>query len=47
MGQQGKGEGIYLTPLYHFYPLHRHLDTLSMLDKIAAKTVHKDKEDDQ
>ena len=21
-GQQGKGEGIYLTPLYHFHPLH-------------------------
>ena len=25
-GQQGKGEGIYLTRLYHFHPLHRHLD---------------------
>ena len=25
-GQQGKGEGIYLTPLYRFHPLHRHLD---------------------
>ena len=25
-GQQGKGEGIYLTPLYHFHPLHKHLD---------------------
>ena len=25
-GHQGKGEGIYLTPLYHFHPLHRHLD---------------------
>ena len=25
-GQQGKGKGIYLTPLYHFHPLHRHLD---------------------
>ena len=24
--QQGKGEGIYLSPLYHFHPLHRHLD---------------------
>ena len=24
--QQGKGEGIFLTPLYHFQPLHRHLD---------------------
>ena len=27
IGQQGKGEGIYLTPLYHFHPLHRHLDS--------------------
>ena len=25
-GQQGKGEGIYLTPLYHFHPLRGHLD---------------------
>ena len=25
-GQQGKGEGIYLTLLYHFHLLHRHLD---------------------
>ena len=25
-GQQGKGQGISLSPLYHFYPLHRHLD---------------------
>ena len=25
-GQQGMGEGVYLTPLYHFHPLHRHLD---------------------
>ena len=25
-GQQGKGEGIILTPLYHFNPLHRHLE---------------------
>ena len=25
-GQQGKGEAIYSTPLYHFHPLHRHLD---------------------
>ena len=24
-GQQGKGEGIYLTPLYHFHQLHGHL----------------------
>ena len=25
-GQQGKAEGIYLTSLYHFHPLHRHLN---------------------
>ena len=25
-GQQRKGEAISLTPLYHFHPLHRHLD---------------------
>ena len=25
-GQQGKGEGISLTPRYHFHSLHRHLD---------------------
>ena len=25
-GQQGKREAIYLTPLYHFHSLHRHLD---------------------
>ena len=25
-GHQGKWEAIYLTPLYHFHPLHRHLD---------------------
>ena len=23
---QGKGEGISLTPHYHFHPLHRHFD---------------------
>ena len=25
-GQQGKGEDISFSPLYHFYPLHRHSD---------------------
>ena len=25
-GQQGKGKGFSVTPLYHFHPLHRHLD---------------------
>ena len=24
--QQGKGKAISLSPLYHFHPLHRHLD---------------------
>ena len=24
-GQQGKGEAICSTPLYHFHPFHRHL----------------------
>ena len=24
--QQGKGEAVYLSPLYHFHPFHRHLD---------------------
>ena len=26
IGLQGKREGIYLTPQYHFHPLHRYLD---------------------
>ena len=25
-GLQGKGEGIFLSPHYHFHSLHRHLD---------------------
>ena len=25
-GQQGQEEGIYLIPLYHFHPLHGHVD---------------------
>ena len=25
-GLQWKGKGISLTPHYHFYPLHKHLD---------------------
>ena len=36
-GQQGKGEGIYLTPLYHFHPLHRHLD---ISRAITAESSH-------
>ena len=29
--QQRKGEGIYLTPLYHFHPLHRQLDIIKVI----------------
>ena len=36
--QQGKGEGIYLTPLYHFHPLHRHLDVSRVI--ITAESSH-------
>ena len=25
-GQQGKGDAISLSPLYHFRPFHRHID---------------------
>ena len=35
-GQQGKGESIYLTPLYHFHPLHRHLD----ISRAIMQRVH-------
>ena len=38
-GQQGKGEGIYLTPLYHFHQLHRHLDT-SWVITAENSTLH-------
>ena len=37
--QQGKGEGIYLTPLYHFHPLHRHLD-ISRAITAESSPVH-------
>ena len=30
-GQQGKGKGIYFTPLYHFHTFHRHLDISHLL----------------
>ena len=36
-GQQGKGETTSLTPLYHFYLLHRHLD-ISWV--ITAESLH-------
>ena len=34
-GQQGKGEGIYFTPLNHFHSLHRHVD---MIQAITAES---------
>ena len=37
--QQGKGEGIYLTPLYHFQPLHRHLD-ISQVITAESSPLH-------
>ena len=36
-GQQGKGETTSLTPLYHFYLLHRHSD-ISWV--ITAESLH-------
>ena len=38
-GQQGKREGIYLTPLYHLHPLHRHLD-ISRAIKVESTPLH-------
>ena len=38
-GQQEKGEGIYLTPLYHLHPLHRHLD-MSRSITVESSPLH-------
>ena len=38
-GQQGKGESIYLTPLYYFHSLHRHLD-ISRAITAESSPVH-------
>ena len=35
-GQQGKGEGISLTPLYHLHPLHRHLDISQSITAVSS-----------
>ena len=35
-GQQGKGEAISLIPLYHFHPLHRHLD----INQVIIQRAH-------
>ena len=37
--QQGKGVGIPLTPLYHFHPLHIHLD-ISRAITAASSPLH-------
>ena len=39
IGQQGMGEGIYITLLYHFHPLHRHLD-ISRAITTESSPVH-------
>ena len=38
-GQPGKGEGIYLTPLYLFHPLHRLLD-ISRAITVESSPLH-------
>ena len=38
-GQQGKEEAIFLSPLYHFHPLHRHLD-ISRAITTARSPLH-------
>ena len=38
--QQGKRECIYLTPLYHFHPLHKHLD-ISQTITAESSTLYK------
>ena len=40
-GQQRKGEGISLIPLYHFHPLHRRLDILENLSLISSIMLRK------
>ena len=34
-----EGEGIYLTPLYHFHPIHRHID-ISRAITAESSTLH-------
>ena len=38
-GLQGKGEGISLSPHYHFHPLHRHLG-ISRVITAGSSPVH-------
>ena len=37
--QQGKGEGIHLTPHYHFHPLHSHLE-ISWVIVVESSPLH-------
>ena len=39
-GQQAKGEAIYLTPLYHFHPLHRHYLDISWVITADSSPQH-------
>ena len=38
-GLQGKGEGIYVTPHYHFHPLQKHLD-ISQAITAESSSLH-------
>ena len=38
-GQQRKGESIFLTPLYHFHLLHRHLG-ISQAITVESSSLH-------
>ena len=41
-GLQEKGEGITLTPHYHFHPLHRHLDISRAITTESSPSLHID-----
>ena len=39
IGQQGNGEAISVTPLYHFHSLHRHLGHLEIILAITTEIL--------
>ena len=39
IGQQGNGEAISVTPLYHFHSLHRHLVHLEIILAITTEIL--------
>ena len=39
IGQQGNGEAISLTTLYHFHPLRRHLGHLEIILAITTEIL--------